>query len=46
MSYSINGGRYALRSVAEWSGGERYGDENDDYYAELRGSGQRRWTRR
>ena len=21
----------------EWSGGERYGDENDDYYAEFRG---------
>ena len=22
---------------SEWAGGERYGDENDDYYAEYRG---------
>ena len=37
MSYRINGGRIKHTQVAEWKGGERYGDENDDYYAEYRG---------
>ena len=23
--------------TAEWAGGERYGDTNDDYYHEVRG---------
>ncbi|WP_109210281.1 MULTISPECIES: M14 family metallopeptidase [Microbacterium] len=35
-NYRINGGptRYAL--LREWDGGERYGDENVDYYGEYR----------
>ena len=37
MTYRINGGRTKNIQVAEWKGGERYGDENDDYYAEYRG---------
>jgi hypothetical protein len=37
LLYSINGGRAVQASVAEWDGGERYGFENDDYYAEYRG---------
>ncbi|MEI5584829.1 MULTISPECIES: M14 family metallopeptidase [unclassified Agromyces] len=35
--YSINGGEPVEKEVAEWEGGERYGFENDDYYAEYRG---------
>ena len=31
--------------VSEWDGGERYGDENDDYYAEFRGARARRRRR-
>jgi len=38
MHYRIDGGRTQTTRVSEWEGGERYGDENDDYYAELRGS--------
>jgi murein tripeptide amidase MpaA len=37
MSYRINGGRVRTVAAPEWEGGERYGDENDDYYAEYRG---------
>lgn len=37
MSYRINGGSTRISLVKEWQGGERYGDENDDYYAEYRG---------
>jgi hypothetical protein len=37
MNYRIDGGRTRTARVSEWDGGERYGDENDDYYAELRG---------
>ncbi len=37
MRYRINGGRTRSASVHEWHGGERYGFENDDYYAEYRG---------
>ena len=37
LKYRINGGRTHSERVSEWDGGERYGDENDDYYAELRG---------
>lgn len=37
LMYSINGGPAVEASVSEWDGGERYGFENDDYYAEYRG---------
>ena len=37
MHYRINGGRTRTADAREWRGGERYGDENDDYYAEFRG---------
>lgn len=33
MYYSINGGRPAKVNTTEWEGGERYGAENDLYYA-------------
>ncbi|MFA9269313.1 MAG: M14 family zinc carboxypeptidase [Baekduiaceae bacterium] len=36
MQYRINGGRIRTAPAKEWRGGERYGDENDDYFAELR----------
>ncbi|WP_139416207.1 M14 family metallopeptidase [Agromyces laixinhei] len=38
MQYRINDGRMRVSLVREWQGGERYGDENDDYYAEYRGT--------
>ncbi|HEX6471529.1 MAG TPA: M14 family zinc carboxypeptidase [Streptosporangiaceae bacterium] len=43
LHYRINGGRVRTAGVAEWHGGERYGDENHTYYAEYRGTvvGQR-----
>ena len=37
LHYRVNGGPTQNTRVSEWAGGERYGDENDDYYAELRG---------
>ena len=37
LRYRINGGRTRTADVSEWEDGERYGDENDEYYAELRG---------
>ncbi len=37
MNYRIDGGRVRTVAAPEWAGGERYGDENDDYYAEYRG---------
>ena len=37
LRYRINGGGEKSVKVSEWKGGERYGDENDDYYAEFRG---------
>lgn len=37
LHYSINGGKEIKQPIEEWTGGERYGDENDDYYAEYRG---------
>jgi hypothetical protein len=37
MTYSINGAKPVTTDVTEWSGGERYGFENVDYYAEYRG---------
>ncbi len=36
MWYSINGGQPVNRKVTEWTGGDRYGFENADYYAEYR----------
>ncbi len=36
LKYRINGGRVHRLPVAEWRGGERYGDERDVYYAEYR----------
>ena len=41
MKYQINGGRVCTDGVKEWRGGERYGFENDDYYAEYRGTVKR-----
>lgn len=38
MNYRIDGGPAVSVPVEEWRGGERYGDENTDYYAEYRGS--------
>ena len=37
LNYRIGNGRIQTAPTKEWRGGERYGDENDDYYAELRG---------
>ncbi|GAA1638014.1 M14 family metallopeptidase [Catellatospora bangladeshensis] len=37
VHWKVNGGSVKSASVKEWQGGERYGDENDDYYAEFRG---------
>ncbi len=37
LEYRIDGGRTNRAGVQRWRGGERYGDENDDYYAEYRG---------
>jgi Zinc carboxypeptidase/Immune inhibitor A peptidase M6 len=38
LHYRIDGGRTRTADVSEWAGGERYGDENEDYYAEYRGT--------
>ena len=37
MHYRINRARPRTTSVTRWRGGERYGAENSDYYAEYRG---------
>jgi hypothetical protein len=37
LRFRINGGPEQSAPVAEWAGGERYGDEGDVYYAEFRG---------
>ncbi|GAA3212562.1 M14 family metallopeptidase [Microbacterium terregens] len=37
MSYRVNDGPLRISPVKEWKGGERYGGENVDYYAEYRG---------
>ena len=37
LNYRIDGGRTRTANVSEWESGERYGDDNDEYYAELRG---------
>ncbi|MFC6148412.1 MULTISPECIES: M14 family metallopeptidase [Mumia] len=36
MSYSINGRFRGIAPMKEWKGGEKYGGENDKYYAEYR----------
>ncbi|WP_338739800.1 M14 family metallopeptidase [Actinomadura luteofluorescens] len=43
LRYRIDGGRVRRAHVREWRGGERFGGENDLYYAEFRGevAGQR-----
>ncbi|MFG2109014.1 M14 family metallopeptidase [Micromonospora chersina] len=38
MHWTVNGGRPKTTKVREWRGGERYGDTNDRYYAEVRGT--------
>src|SRR4029450_67371 len=38
MNYSINGGPVHKVAVSEFAGGERYGNDNDRYYAEYRGT--------
>ncbi|HWH01179.1 MAG TPA: M14 family zinc carboxypeptidase [Pilimelia sp.] len=38
LHYRVNGGRERSVAVREWRGGERYGDEHNEYYAELRGT--------
>jgi hypothetical protein len=38
VHWKINGGGTKTGTVKEWQGGERYGGENDDYYAEFRGT--------
>jgi Zinc carboxypeptidase/Immune inhibitor A peptidase M6 len=37
LNYRIGDGKLRKVDVRRWRGGERYGDENDDYYHELRG---------
>ncbi|MFI0351743.1 M14 family zinc carboxypeptidase [Actinomadura sp. 9N407] len=37
LQYRVNGGRVRTGGLHEWRGGERFGDENDHYYAEYRG---------
>lgn len=38
LNYRINNGRTVTKPISKWNGGERYGDENTDYYAEYRGT--------
>ena len=38
MVYRVNGGRLHVDDVKAWRGGERYGFEDKDYYAEYRGT--------
>ncbi|TYK49609.1 M14 family metallopeptidase [Actinomadura decatromicini] len=41
LKYRVNGGRTRTEDVREWRGGERFGDENNVYYAEYRGKIER-----
>ncbi|WP_067822522.1 M14 family metallopeptidase [Actinomadura kijaniata] len=43
LNYRVNGGKVRRDIVREWRGGERYGRDNDTYFAEFRGKvrGQR-----
>jgi hypothetical protein len=38
LQYKINGGPARSAGTGEWRGGERYGNENDLYYGEFRGT--------
>jgi len=38
LNYRVDGGATVTVPVEEWEGGERYGHENTDYYAEYRGT--------
>jgi hypothetical protein len=38
LNYSVNGGAARTAPTSEWQGGEKYGDSNDDYYGEFRGT--------
>lgn len=38
LEYSVNGGRTRSVETKEWRGGEKFGDENDIYYGEFRGT--------
>jgi hypothetical protein len=38
LQYKINGGPTRASDAREWTGGERYGNENDLYYGEFRGT--------
>jgi hypothetical protein len=38
LRYSVNGGRSRSVGTKEWRGGERYGDTDDHYYGEFRGT--------
>ena len=38
LNYKVADQRVRTVRAREWGGGERYGNENDDYYAELRGA--------
>lgn len=41
INYRVNGGRTVSDKVSEWKGGERYGNTNNRYYAEFRGTVRR-----
>ena len=36
LNYKVNNGATVTKNLAEWAGGERYGDTHDDYYGEFR----------
>ena len=40
LNYRIDGGKVKSVGTIEWNGGERFGEDNDHYYAELRGTVQ------
>ncbi|MEV4263182.1 M14 family zinc carboxypeptidase [Kribbella sp. NPDC049584] len=41
INYRINGGDLITDKTSEWTGGERYGNTNNRYYAEFRGTVRR-----
>ncbi len=38
LNYKVNGGGTVSDKVSEWNGGERYGNTDDHYYGEFRGT--------
>ncbi|MEV6030153.1 M14 family zinc carboxypeptidase [Nonomuraea sp. NPDC052116] len=38
LRFRVNGGPAQTRPLSEWQGGKRYGDENDLFFAEYRGT--------